>query len=180
MNASGQVIGYSYAANGMDSRAFSWTAAGGMIDLGTLGGTSSYAFAVNASGHVVGSSHTAAGAMHAFLWTPGGGMQDLGTLPGGYSGASALNDRGQAVGFSSYKHSLGARAPVVVEVSADNGGTWRTVAETATTGSTTSSFGWAVDLLPTSAARVRIRARDGSGARAMSRAFTVTAVATGG
>ena len=74
-----------------------------------------------------------------------------------------------------YRHSLGARAPVAIEVSGDNGGTWRTVATTATTGSTTSSFVWAVDLLPTIAARVRIRSLDGSGARATSRAFAVTA-----
>ncbi len=76
-----------------------------------------------------------------------------------------------------YRHSLGARAPVVIEVSSDNGNQWRTVAETMTTGSLTSSFRWIVDLLPTSHARVRVRAMDGSGAKATSSAFVITAAA---
>jgi uncharacterized membrane protein len=74
-----------------------------------------------------------------------------------------------------YRHSLGARAPVAIDVSRDNGNTWRTVAETRTTGSVTSSFRWVVDLLPTTRARVRIRALDGNGARDVSRAFVVKA-----
>ena len=76
-----------------------------------------------------------------------------------------------------YRHSLGARAPVAIDISANNGSTWRTVAETRTTGSITSSFRWVVDLLPVPRARVRIRALDGSGARDVSRAFSVTAPA---
>jgi len=39
-----------------------------MVDLGTLGGAGSEAFAVNASGDAVGSSDTAAGDTHATLW----------------------------------------------------------------------------------------------------------------
>jgi probable HAF family extracellular repeat protein len=74
-----------------------------------------------------------------------------------------------------YKHSLGARAPVAIDISSNNGTTWRTVAETKTTGSHTSSFRWVVDLPPVRRARVRIRALDGSGARDVSRAFAVTA-----
>ena len=73
-----------------------------MIDLGTLGGSSSWAGAVNASGQVVGVSTTAGddATYHAFVWTREGGMIDLGTLSGGYSWASAMNDRGQVVGGS--------------------------------------------------------------------------------
>ena len=56
-----------------------------MIDLGTLGGASSGAEAVNDSGQVVGGSQTASGANHAFLWTQAGGMVDLGTLGGTFS-----------------------------------------------------------------------------------------------
>jgi hypothetical protein len=74
-----------------------------------------------------------------------------------------------------WKHNLGAGAPVALEVSADGGTSWRTLAERQTKGSTTSSFRWMVDLLPTSQARLRIRALDGSGAGAMSEVFTVTA-----
>jgi hypothetical protein len=88
---------------------------------------------------------------------------------------------GTSVAFGSslrihFKHSLGARAPIAVDISRNNGQTWRTVAETETTGSVTSAFRWLVDEAPTSRARVRLRALDGSGARDVSRAFVVTAL----
>lgn len=60
------------------SRGISFT----RIDLGTLGGTSSYAAAINTGGVVVGWSETKAGDTHAFRWTASKGMVDLGTLPG--------------------------------------------------------------------------------------------------
>ena len=37
LTESGQVVGFGYTATWV-SRAFSWTAEGGMVDLGTLGG----------------------------------------------------------------------------------------------------------------------------------------------
>jgi probable HAF family extracellular repeat protein len=52
VNAQGQVVGWSNSELG--GRAFSWTAAGGMVDLGTLGAGLSRAVAVNDSGMVVG------------------------------------------------------------------------------------------------------------------------------
>src|SRR6516165_8387490 len=61
-------------------------------DLGTLGGTSSLANAINNAtpAQVVGWADTASAEQHAFRWTQGGTngvptnkqMQDLGTLPG--------------------------------------------------------------------------------------------------
>jgi len=76
-------------------------------------------------------------------------------------------------------HNLGARAPVAVDVSADGGQTWRNNVERARTrGATTSSIGWTADLRPTTAARVRVRALDGSGAIGISSAFTVRRVVT--
>jgi probable HAF family extracellular repeat protein len=71
------------------------------VDLGTLGGTGSAAFAMNDVGQVVGISRTGDGQAHAFLW-PAGRMPDLGTLPGGtYSVAVDVNARGLAVGDAS-------------------------------------------------------------------------------
>jgi probable HAF family extracellular repeat protein len=71
------------------------------IDLGTLGGMSSFVLAVNESGQVVGTSDTAAGAghNHAFLWQ-NGVMSDLGTLGGAKSTAGDISDAGQIVGNS--------------------------------------------------------------------------------
>ena len=70
------------------------------VDLGTLGGHSSGASAVNAGGQVVGASLLLDGSTHAFSWTEASGMIDLGTLGGNLSSASAVNARGQVVGMS--------------------------------------------------------------------------------
>jgi probable HAF family extracellular repeat protein len=64
-------------------RAFRWTAATGMQDIGTLGGPESAAFAVNDDGSViVGSSLTTSesDSNHCFIWTAGPGMQDMKTV----------------------------------------------------------------------------------------------------
>ena len=70
-----------------------------MTDLGTLGGNTSEAFGINASGDVVGESYLSDDAtMHAFLYSHGK-MTDIGSLPGAsFTVAKAINDRGQIVG----------------------------------------------------------------------------------
>ena len=61
------------------TRAFAWTATGGMVALGTLGGEQSIVYAVS-NGQAVGWANTADGRQHAFKWTAAGGMVDLGTF----------------------------------------------------------------------------------------------------
>jgi len=73
----------------------------GIVDLGTLGGTTE-AYALNGLGHAVGMSQNAQGNFHAFRWV-GGVMTDLGTISTDTSASSqgfAINDAGQVVGTS--------------------------------------------------------------------------------
>ena len=71
-----------------------------ITDLGTLGGRSSEAAALNLFGDVVGTADTPDGESHAFLYRDGT-MVDLGTLPGGTSSAAtAITDTGTIVGRS--------------------------------------------------------------------------------
>jgi probable HAF family extracellular repeat protein len=91
------VVGYAYDAAGQ-LRAFRWTAARGMQDLGTLGGSGSVAYGVSADGSVVvGRADNAAGQWRAFRWTEARGMQDLGTLGGGWSWATGVSADGSVV-----------------------------------------------------------------------------------
>lgn len=69
-----------------------------VIDLGTLGGSSSRAFGLNDNGEVVGYAATAT-AIHAFLYS-NGSMTDLGTLGGTSSQAYGINNSGQVVGLA--------------------------------------------------------------------------------
>jgi probable HAF family extracellular repeat protein len=69
-------------------------------DLGTLGGSYSYAFGIDRDGAVVGVSATSDGQEHAFLWR-NGTLTDLGVaVGGGSSSARAINRSGDVVGAS--------------------------------------------------------------------------------
>ena len=70
------------------------------VDLGTIGGTSSQAFGINAVGQVVGWSTTGGSGTHAFMWEKGV-MTDIGAQlgDGQESQATAINAAGQVVGY---------------------------------------------------------------------------------
>jgi len=75
----------------------------GIVDLGTLGGKSSFAYDINQNGVVVGRAQTADGAWHGFVWSDGT-MRDLGGVLG-ESYAYGIADDGTIVGYS---HELGS------------------------------------------------------------------------
>jgi|SRR5579884_886960 len=91
---------------GTQTRGFLWQN-GHKIDLGTLGGSDTYAEFVNERGQVSGSSYTnntpnpvtGLPTLDPFLWQ-NGKMRDLGTLGGTFSVTNAMNNRGEVVGQS--------------------------------------------------------------------------------
>lgn len=106
INNRGQIVGSGTVTGGRE-HALLWQN-GKVTDLGTLGGPTSIALAINDRGQIVGNADTRKKARngswiaHAFLWQHGK-MRDLGTLGGAYvagSGAVDINERGQVVGSS--------------------------------------------------------------------------------
>jgi probable HAF family extracellular repeat protein len=73
---------------------------GKMVDLGSLGGTVSWATGLNNRGQVIGAM-TVAGdtGWHPFLWSHGK-LEDLGTLGFDCGNATAINDAGEVVGVA--------------------------------------------------------------------------------
>lgn len=106
INQPGQIAGWSFTNTIVNPTTgiptldpFLWDKTAGMIDLGTLGGTTGQAYALNNRGQVVGQSNTQGDLVcHAFLWDKTAGMRDLGTLGGEDAVAIWLNDAGDVVG----------------------------------------------------------------------------------
>lgn len=100
INNSGQVVGFSTGpAGGMHAFVAD---PGGLRDLGTLEGGSSFAYGINDSGQIVGGSQSPAGEFSPFLYDRGT-MYDLSTLFIDHTGdepftAYAINNFGQIAG----------------------------------------------------------------------------------
>jgi len=84
-----------------------------VVDLGNLGGIAApppatglgtignFAYNVNRSGHVVGTSGTRDGSFHAFFWSPETLIQDVGTISGDVATVGlAISDLGDIGGVS--------------------------------------------------------------------------------
>lgn len=95
-NLQGDIVGRS------SGRAFLRRDSGDWEDLGTLGGDSSHARAINSSRVIVGWAMTGDGRKRAFIKPEGSGMQDIGALNDGESEAWAINEAGEVVGESSF------------------------------------------------------------------------------
>ena len=97
INASGIVVGWSDTSGGGNPHAFIYSA-GMLQDLGTFGGESSYAYAINTAGQIVGYSDSSAGEF-GFIYQ-NGGLTKLPTIGGQQTVPTAINDAGQVVGYS--------------------------------------------------------------------------------
>ena len=95
-NDVGQVVGQATSSTDGRKRAYLWQDKV-MTEIGTFGGPSSSAAAINRGGVVVGSADRADGTTHAFAYR-NGRLHDLGTLGGSNSSASKINNKGQIVG----------------------------------------------------------------------------------
>jgi probable HAF family extracellular repeat protein len=97
INASGQVAFSLFGASG----AHAWFYDGHTVhDIGTLGGPTANAVALNDAGQVAGYADSST-ATHAFRWSMSTGMVDLGVIGGGPgSQATAINKHGLVVGLS--------------------------------------------------------------------------------
>lgn len=110
INATGDVTGWSIGP-GNTSRAFLFTDAAGMTDIGLpANGSSAYGRDINDQGHVTGRATVSAGA-RAFRWTPGGGFLLLGTLGGSTSEGWAINGAGDVAGASAGTSFFGLEEP---------------------------------------------------------------------
>ncbi|MEM6571829.1 MAG: hypothetical protein AAF957_25670 [Planctomycetota bacterium] len=93
MTVAGGVSGGSLPVAG-----FIWTAAGGLVDLGNLGGDQVSVRDINRDGSVVvGLATDATGRKRAFRWTPATGMVDLGGLTSGDHWADSVSADGEEI-----------------------------------------------------------------------------------
>lgn len=101
INELGQLILWGTPSGAAGNHAVFWSgdSQDPVVDLGTFGGTESWAYGMNNQGSVVGWAGEEDGTYHAFVWD-GTAMTDLGTLGGPFSAAYGINDQGTIVGWA--------------------------------------------------------------------------------
>jgi probable HAF family extracellular repeat protein len=123
INDAGQIVG-TVRTSGGDVHAFRYTPGSGVLDLGTLGGSTSTPTGLNDRGEVVGSSTLADASTHAFFWSPAGGMEDL-TLVANVAEVRRLNDALQTLTGTASPSGIvtpGQSMPQLVQLQASNEG----------------------------------------------------------
>ncbi|MBS2022431.1 MAG: LruC domain-containing protein, partial [Deltaproteobacteria bacterium] len=111
VSASGLAAGLYYTDNTYNVvHCIVWSESTGLIDIGTLGGSSCSPTKVNASGLLVGVSSTATNDYKGFVWSAATGMLEIGDSS--YSSLQDINDSGEAVG-SEYDPVAGIERAIV-------------------------------------------------------------------
>jgi probable HAF family extracellular repeat protein len=98
INNHGDIAGYGYRTDG-SIRAFRWTQAGGLEDLGANGGWLSQAIGINDNGDVVGVYLDANNNPHGFIAPVGGLMRDLRTSDRQIVRVNSITNDGQMTGM---------------------------------------------------------------------------------
>jgi uncharacterized membrane protein len=102
MNNCGSVVGDSLPANSLSNHPFYYDGSQ-PVDMGTFGGGSGTATAVNFSGEACGAADLSNGTTHPFVWTKSGGKTeiDISAIGGPFSSgwAYGINDSGVVVGI---------------------------------------------------------------------------------
>jgi len=111
LNNKGWVTGTAAFSGTVPFTAFRWTPATGMVNLGSFGNTS-YGYAINEAGTVVGYSEGPELGIvaRAFKWTPSGGLQSLVSTSSVVSSANDINEAGKIVGSGTSDPALNDRA----------------------------------------------------------------------
>lgn len=99
MNDAGTIVGYG-GTGPFGTRAFRWTRAAGIEDMGTLPNEFTWATDINRAGQVVGATPFVAESQpHPFLWTPGRGLLDLGVGSAARGAGTEVNAQGLVIGY---------------------------------------------------------------------------------
>lgn len=99
MNDAGTIVGYG-GTGFFSHRAFRWTRATGIEDMGSLPHEFTWATDVNQAGLVTGATPFVAGSPpHPFLWTPGRGLLDLGVGTAARGAGTEVNEHGMVIGY---------------------------------------------------------------------------------